>query len=157
MQYEFEVATEVEIANQFSEAPLTPLMLRDKIKLMPKTLIVNTADIVHDFRLAVTDMAAMDHDEVEIFSAVLGVIAEDTSDVSQRLERLSERYSEIIELRIDELNVTDDGKVLKRAVLAFGQELYNRLKENKLYVSGQLSYFYKEEVGGDLVLTKLPY
>lgn len=157
MQYEFKVATEAEIASQFSEEPLTPLRLRDKIKLMPKTLIVNTADILNTFRSEASKMSAVDYDEVEIISSILGVLAEDTPDIQQRLEKLAQRFSEIYELRLGSDKVTHDGPILGQAVLNFGRGLYQRLVENKLYVRGQLSYFYKEEVGGDLVITKLPY
>jgi hypothetical protein len=153
----FQVATNAEIANQYSEEPMTPLRVRNSIANDPKTIIVKTADILKSFRNETSRMCVIDYDEVEIVCSVLGVLAEESPDIGGRLQKIADLHSRMIELKVDDEKISEDGKILSGAILSLGNALHARLKENKLYIAGQLGYFYEDDLGGDLVLSRLPY
>ena len=119
----------------------------------PKYVIVNTADIISEFINQVHGIL-LPVDLQEILTQAVAMLLNGDGNMVEYCSDFPD-YTRLISNQF--LKDESKTKILEKAVNELLVSLYNRLKQDGIFVDNKLNYFFDKFIGNDIVLHYLPY
>lgn len=125
-----------------------------RTKNFPERIILPTSRMIQNFRDEIgADVFEADGKEL-MMQVILALGSEDLTSHSDEVRRLPDlnRMRSTAVAKVDSFSDT-----IKRAVQRLALQLHQELITNKIYINGELDYFFDGFVGDDMVLVLVPY